>query len=75
MVFYPQVLADIEAEKKQWAVSHSREIEAARLETAGLRQLVKMKTRELRQIKQLSQIILDQRSEVCYRLDQRYVIG
>jgi hypothetical protein len=59
-----QVLADFEAEKRNWIATHARELEDAQLEAAGLRQLVKIKTKELKQIKRLSQMILDQRSEV-----------
>eukprot|EP00455_Lapot_gusevi_P053733 TRINITY_DN8458_c0_g1_i1.p1 TRINITY_DN8458_c0_g1~~TRINITY_DN8458_c0_g1_i1.p1 ORF type:complete len:422 (-),score=83.38 TRINITY_DN8458_c0_g1_i1:62-1327(-) len=59
-----QVLTEMEGERKNWASQHGKEVEDLRLECTGLKQLVKMKTKELKQIKKLSQIILDQRTEV-----------
>jgi hypothetical protein len=59
-----QVLSDFEAEKKKWAEFHANSTQDTKNELASLRQLVKLKTRELDQIKKLSKVILSQRSEV-----------
>ena len=47
----------------------ARELEEQTLDGAGLRQLLVLKNRELRNVRKLSQYILDQRNEVRQRLD------
>ena len=42
----------------------ARELEEQTLDGAGLRQLLVLKNRELRNVRKLSQYILDQRNEV-----------
>lgn len=59
-------MADHEEEKRNWDQTYGKEMNDLKLETAGLRQLVKMKAKELIKVKKLSQIILDQRTEVCF---------
>ena len=59
-----QVISDMEEAKKQWDAEHTKEMQENRIETNGMRQVVKLKTKELNKIKKLSQIILDQRTQV-----------
>jgi len=59
-----QVVRDFEKEHELRAEKMRKELEEATLDAAGLRQLVKLKNKELRNIKKLAQTILDQRTEV-----------
>lgn len=59
-----QVVRDFEKEHELRAEKVRKELEEATLDAAGLRQLVKLKNKELRNIKKLAQTILDQRTEV-----------
>lgn len=49
-------------------VKISREVEEQRLDLAGLRQLLALKNRELKNIRKLCQYIMDQRNEVTWTL-------
>jgi len=55
---------EFEIEKEKIEKDNKKELEEAILDAAGLRQLVKLKNKELQRIKNLAQTILNQRTEV-----------
>ena len=59
-----QVVRDFEKEKEMIILQHKQQVEELKIEESGLRQLVKLKNKELKNIRKLAQIILDQRTEV-----------
>jgi hypothetical protein len=59
-----QVVRDFEKDYEARAEMTKKELEEQTLDAAGLRQLVKLKNKELRNIKKLAQTILDQRTDV-----------
>lgn len=59
-----RVVRNAEKERERLLLKHKQEVEEVQLEVAGLRQLVKLKNKELRTVKKLAQTILDQRTEV-----------
>lgn len=62
-----RVVRNAEKERERLVLKHKQEVEEVQLEVAGLRQLVKLKNKELRTVKKLAQTILDQRTEVRRR--------
>lgn len=59
-----QVVRDFERSRDEMAAKHKEEIDELTVEVNGLRQLVKLKNKELKTIKGLAQTILGQRTEV-----------
>lgn len=55
---------DFEAKRRDHSSAADRETDDLRLEVRGLRQLVRLKNRELRTVRRLAEIVLAQRSEV-----------
>lgn len=60
-----EVVRDFEAEKQQTMHSHDQRTSDLSLELNGLRQLIKIKNKELKTMKRLASHILQQRTEVC----------
>jgi len=61
---FSQTVREFEHEKSQMASKHTRVSSELSLEVAGLRQLVKLKNKELKSILELAEVILKQRTEV-----------
>ncbi|CAK9017981.1 Basal body-orientation factor 1 (Coiled-coil domain-containing protein 176) [Durusdinium trenchii] len=59
-----QTIREADRARIEVEADHARKIENLQLEVSGLKQLVKLKNKELRNIRGLSQVILDQRTEV-----------
>ena len=59
-----QVVRDFEKERETAEVSTRQQIEELVLNNGGLKQLLRLKNKELTNIRQLAQVILDQRTEV-----------
>eukprot|EP00164_Ancoracysta_twista_P001657 GFYU01002176.1.p1 GENE.GFYU01002176.1~~GFYU01002176.1.p1 ORF type:complete len:499 (+),score=186.02 GFYU01002176.1:200-1696(+) len=59
-----QVVRDFERERENMKMKQSKDKEEARIESSGLRHLVKLRTKELQNIKKLAQVILAQRTDL-----------
>eukprot|EP00742_Colponemidia_sp_Colp-10_P004031 GILJ01004300.1.p1 GENE.GILJ01004300.1~~GILJ01004300.1.p1 ORF type:complete len:515 (-),score=104.35 GILJ01004300.1:281-1825(-) len=59
-----QVVRDFEKEREGLKIRHQQELESQQGELTALRELVRLKDKELKNIKKLAQMILDQRTEV-----------
>lgn len=59
-----QVVRDFEKERELDAVKSKQQVEELEVANTGLKQLLKLKNRELKNIRKLAQTILDQRTEV-----------
>lgn len=59
-----QVVKEYEKKSTQTAESHERKTRELELELSGMRQLIKLKSKELANVKRLAQLILEKRNEV-----------
>lgn len=59
-----QIVKEYERKAQLAADSHERQVRELELESSGMRQLLKLKSKELANVKRLAQLILEKRNEV-----------
>lgn len=59
-----QIVREFEVEKEKWKFDYVKERDETKIEIDGMKQLVRLKNRELKNLRRLAQVVLDQRTEV-----------